>query len=58
MSKSIAQIKEEFKQAGDSGREELYRIYGGDSRAGVRALIADIRRKTKLWQQSAGAWQR
>ncbi len=45
MSKSIAQIKEEFEQAGDSRREELYRLYGGDSRAGVRALISRYQKK-------------
>ena len=47
MSKSIAQIKEEFAQAGPQGLPALYAAYGGDPRTGVQNLIKQYRRKKK-----------
>ena len=45
MSKSIAQIKEEFAQAGPQGLPALYAAYGGDPRTGVQNLIKQYRKK-------------
>ena len=45
MSKSIAQIKEEFAQAGPEGLPALYAAYGEDPRTGVQNLIAQYRKK-------------
>ena len=45
MSKSIAQIKEEFAQAGPEGLPALYAAYGGDLRSGVQNLIKQYRKK-------------
>ena len=45
MSKSIAQIKEEFAQAGPEGLPALYAAYDGDTRTGVQNLIAQYRKK-------------
>ena len=45
MSKSIAQIKEEFAQAGPQGLPALYAAYGGDPRSGVQNLIKQYRKK-------------
>ena len=45
MSKSIAQIKEEFASAQESARSALYEIYAADERAGVRSLIEKYRKK-------------
>lgn len=61
MGKSIAQIREEFEQAGESGRQELYEIYGSDERTGVKKLIASFRKqeeklqaeRQRLWEMSS-----
>ena len=45
MSKSIAQIKEEFAQAGPEGLPALYAAYSEDPRTGVQNLIAQYRKK-------------
>lgn len=45
MSKSIAQISQEFSQAGEDRWEELCALYAGDTRAGVQNLIARCRKK-------------
>ena len=61
MGKSIAQIREEFEQAGEFGRQELYEIYGSDERTGVKKLIASFRKqeeklqaeRQRLWEMSS-----
>ena len=45
MSKSIAQIKEEFGKADEKEREALYSMYDADARSGVQKLIASYRKK-------------
>lgn len=45
MAKSIAEIKREFEQAGEEGLQELFSVYGDDSRAGVSGLIKRYRKK-------------
>ena len=45
MSKSIAQIKQEFEQAKQEQREALYEMYEEDPRAGVKNLIAKYRKQ-------------
>lgn len=45
MSKAIAQIKEEFGQADERQRKDLYERYAQDTRAGVQALIKKYRRQ-------------
>lgn len=45
MSKCIAQIREEFEQAGMDQWKTLYETYEGDSRAGVQALIRKYQKK-------------
>ncbi|HJA13093.1 MAG TPA: ribonuclease HII [Candidatus Mediterraneibacter merdipullorum] len=45
MSKAIAQIKEEFGQADERQRKDLYERYAQDTRAGVQALIQKYRRQ-------------
>lgn len=45
MSKSIAQIKQEFEQAKQEQREVLYEMYGEDPRAGVQNLITKYRKQ-------------
>lgn len=45
MNKSIAQIKEEFIQAGEEDWHGLYEKYHADERAGVRSLIEKYRKK-------------
>ena len=58
MSKSIAQIREEFNQAGEAQAEELCRLYSGDERAGVQNLIAGYRRKREaLEKERQRLWQ-
>ena len=44
MSESISVVKRRFEEAGPEELSALYREYGGDERAGVRALIAKYRR--------------
>ena len=39
MSKSIAQIRQEFESAGEREWEELFLLYAEDTRSGVRNLI-------------------
>ena len=61
MSKSIAQIKEEFAQAGPQGLPALYAAYGGDPRTGVQNLIKQYRktgRKKKRSCMNASGWNR
>lgn len=51
MSKSIAQIKEEFllaEKAGNNEIEALYKIYGSDKRAGVQNIISRYRKKEQM----------
>ncbi len=45
MSKSIAQIKEEFGKADEKEREALYSMYDADARSGVQKLIASYRKR-------------
>ena len=45
MSKSIAQIRLEFEQAGEKEWESLCEIYEGDGRSGVKNLIERYRKK-------------
>lgn len=45
MSKSIAQIKDEFERADENERAALYSMYGDDARSGVQKLIASYRKK-------------
>lgn len=45
MSKSISQIKQEFERADERELHCLYEIYGEDTRAGVRALVARYQKK-------------
>lgn len=45
MSKSIAQVKEEFEHAAPEERAALYEFYAADERAGVRKLIAGYQKK-------------
>lgn len=45
MPKSIAQIREEFEQAGERELEVLFTRYGDDPRAGVAALIRKYRKQ-------------
>ena len=39
MSKSIAQVRQEFELAGEKEWEELFSLYAEDSRSGVKNLI-------------------
>ena len=45
MSKSIAQIRQEFEQAGEKEWDSLCEIYEGDGRSGVKNLIERYRKK-------------
>lgn len=45
MSKSIAQIRQEFEAAGEREWEELFLLYAEDTRSGVRNLIERYRKK-------------
>lgn len=45
MSKSIAQIRQEFEQAGEKEWDFLCEIYEGDGRSGVKNLIERYRKK-------------
>ena len=47
MSKSIAQIKEEFGKADEKEREALYSMYDADARSGVQKLIASYRKRRR-----------
>lgn len=55
MSKSIAQIKEEFGKADEKEREALYSMYDADARSGVQKLIASYRKKEEAPSLRAGA---
>ena len=58
MGKSIAQIREEFEQSGQSGWQDLYEKYGADDRAGVKKLIASFRkREEKLQEERHRLWE-
>lgn len=45
MSKSIAQVRQEFELAGEKEWEELFSLYAEDSRSGVKNLIERYRKK-------------
>lgn len=51
MSKSIAQIREEFERAAEPERQKLYAEYVGDARSGVQNLIARFRKKEEALRQ-------
>ena len=51
MSKSIAQIKEEFEQADAAQRAVLYEVYSSDDRAGVKKLVSAYRKKEEALQK-------
>lgn len=55
MSKSIAQIKEEFGKADEKEREALYSMYDADARSGVQKLIASYRKRRRSASLRAGA---
>ena len=56
--KSIAEIKKEFAGAGAEEWQQLFALYGEDTRAGVVSLIQQYQKKLdKLEQEKERLWQ-